>query len=430
MRWHRAGRHYWRWKSRSLGARPHIEADLRALIRRMSIENQLWGAPRIHGELLKIGFEIAQSSVAKYMAKRRDRQARSGAHSCVIMPQISTPWTCLLLSDAERATLGKIGLGVLRPHPSVCCDVDPDEASTVQPNDNECIEQIEANGRNTSAAFQLGLQDAIFGGQIFVPRQQLLVHHPRDEGQDARPIPISVCAMTVSGSCTVWENLSLWPLPGGYEQPPPPDVLTPAERLDEIAEILAAGLMRLRARQSSRLSADCGESSLDFSPDQSGHANVLRETEARSDRYRAGPAGGAEDACRSPDLKQQWRDLFDTEPPPYNRRFLESRLAYRIQELAYGGLKPETIERLEALAEQLDGGKIGAHAAERTDRPDRRHPADPRMAGRRALRHGARRRLRVSGPALQIALRRRPRHHRHALERLGVLRPEEPAGAA
>jgi hypothetical protein len=61
----------------------------------------------------------------------------------------------------------------------------------------------------------------------------------------------------------------------------------------------------------------------------------------------------------TPDLKQQWRDLFETEPPPYNRRFLESRLSYRIQELAYGGLKPETVERLEALGDQLygDNGK-------------------------------------------------------------------------
>jgi len=59
----------------------------------------------------------------------------------------------------------------------------------------------------------------------------------------------------------------------------------------------------------------------------------------------------------TPELKQQWRDLFESEPPPYNRRFLESRLAYRIQELAYGGLKPETIERLEALGEQLASGK-------------------------------------------------------------------------
>jgi len=58
------------------------------------------------------------------------------------------------------------------------------------------------------------------------------------------------------------------------------------------------------------------------------------------------------------ELKQQWRSLFGTEPPPYNRKFLESRLAYRIQELAYGGLKPETVARLEALGEQLDGGNV------------------------------------------------------------------------
>ena len=55
-------------------------------------------------------------------------------------------------------------------------------------------------------------------------------------------------------------------------------------------------------------------------------------------------------------LKQKWRDLFETEPPPYNRRFLEHRLAYRIQELAYGGLKPETLRLLRELAEELDGG--------------------------------------------------------------------------
>src|ERR1700729_1799129 len=72
VRWHRAGfRYYWRWKSRPLGGRPQIDTELRALIRRMSMENPLWGAPRIHGELLKLGFEVAQSSVAKYMVKRR-----------------------------------------------------------------------------------------------------------------------------------------------------------------------------------------------------------------------------------------------------------------------------------------------------------------------------------------------------------------------
>ena len=67
VRWHRPGfRRYWRWKS----GRPQIDTALRALIRQMSIENPLWGAPRIHGELLKLGFEVAQSSVAKYMIKR------------------------------------------------------------------------------------------------------------------------------------------------------------------------------------------------------------------------------------------------------------------------------------------------------------------------------------------------------------------------
>ena len=72
VRWHRAGfRRYWRWKSRSLGGRPQIDTELRALIQQMSIENPLWGAPRILGELLKLGFEVAQSSVAKYMVKRR-----------------------------------------------------------------------------------------------------------------------------------------------------------------------------------------------------------------------------------------------------------------------------------------------------------------------------------------------------------------------
>jgi hypothetical protein len=72
VRWHRAGfRCYWHWKSRPLGGRPQIEIELRVLIRRMSVENPLWGAPRIHGELLKLGFEIAQSSVAKYMVKGR-----------------------------------------------------------------------------------------------------------------------------------------------------------------------------------------------------------------------------------------------------------------------------------------------------------------------------------------------------------------------
>src|SRR6202165_5846053 len=63
---------YWRWKSRPQGGRPQIDTELRVLIRRISVENPLWGAPRIHGELLNLGFKIAQSSVAKYMVKRRE----------------------------------------------------------------------------------------------------------------------------------------------------------------------------------------------------------------------------------------------------------------------------------------------------------------------------------------------------------------------
>jgi hypothetical protein len=76
------------------------------------------------------------------------------------------------------------------------------------------------------------------------------------------------------------------------------------------------------------------------------------------------------------ELKRKWRDLFDREPPPYNRRFLESRLAYRIQELAYGGLSVEVLERLDALADELDGKK-----------PKRRSPLDSRpIAGTRLIR--------------------------------------------
>lgn len=82
-------------------------------------------------------------------------------------------------------------------------------------------------------------------------------------------------------------------------------------------------------------------------------------------------------SASTPDLKKQWRDLFDTDPPPYNRKFLESRLAYRIQELAFGGLKAETIERLKVLGEQLDGGNIAVRRIRGDDRP---------IAGTRLLR--------------------------------------------
>lgn len=69
------------------------------------------------------------------------------------------------------------------------------------------------------------------------------------------------------------------------------------------------------------------------------------------------------------ELKQTWRDLFHREPPPFNRRFLEIRLAYRIQELAYGGLKRESAKRLEILGEQLDGGKLEVRRRRHGNRP-------------------------------------------------------------
>jgi hypothetical protein len=72
LRWHRTGfRSYWRWKSRRRPGRPSVSAEIRNLIRTMSLANPLWGAPRIHGELLKLGIDVGQTSVAKYMVRRR-----------------------------------------------------------------------------------------------------------------------------------------------------------------------------------------------------------------------------------------------------------------------------------------------------------------------------------------------------------------------
>ena len=72
IRWHCAGfRAYRRWKSRTRRGRPKVPPEIRQLIRDMSLANPLWGAPRIHGELLKLGIDVGQTSVAKYMARRR-----------------------------------------------------------------------------------------------------------------------------------------------------------------------------------------------------------------------------------------------------------------------------------------------------------------------------------------------------------------------
>lgn len=78
LRWHRAGfRAFWRWRSRGVPGRPRLPKELRDLIREVSLANPLWGAPRIHGELLKLGIDVAQSTVARYMVRSRRPPSQS-----------------------------------------------------------------------------------------------------------------------------------------------------------------------------------------------------------------------------------------------------------------------------------------------------------------------------------------------------------------
>jgi hypothetical protein len=106
IRWHRAGfRLYWRWKSHGRGGRPKVPMKIQRLIREVSLANRLWGAPRIHGELLKLGIDVAQSTVAKYMARSgrgrsqtwktfaRNHEAGIGAMDFLIVPAVGF---CLL----------------------------------------------------------------------------------------------------------------------------------------------------------------------------------------------------------------------------------------------------------------------------------------------------------------------------------------------
>ena len=186
---------------------------------------------------------------------------------------------------------------------------------------------------------------------------------------------------------------------------------------------------------------DLGESSLHLPPDRSGHAppkpenRMTRRSSAAATNapppapvFPAIPPAdvlgrlAALQTMPTAELKQQWRELFGTEPPPFNRPYLQSRLAYRIQELAYGGLKPETRARLEALGEQLDGGNVVLRRIRADSRPLPGTRLLREMAGVQHVVTVLRRRLRVRGPALPVAVRHRARHHRHALERLDLLR--------
>src|SRR3954453_17413034 len=91
IRWHRAGfRAYWRWKSRSRGGRPKSLLEVRQLIRDMSIENPLWGAPRIHGELLKLGIDVGQTTVAKLEVRPASfRRLRGPTYVAVIADELA-----------------------------------------------------------------------------------------------------------------------------------------------------------------------------------------------------------------------------------------------------------------------------------------------------------------------------------------------------
>ncbi len=106
VRWHRQGFHaFWRWKSRGVAGRPRIPKQVQDLIREISLVNPLWGAPRIHGELLKLGIEVAQSTVAKYMVKQRRPPSQS--------------WKTFLRNHASG--IAAIDLFVVRPSISSCC---------------------------------------------------------------------------------------------------------------------------------------------------------------------------------------------------------------------------------------------------------------------------------------------------------------------
>src|ERR1700750_1006726 len=93
IRWHRAGfRAYWRWKSRPRGGRPTTPLEIRHLIREMSLANLFWGAPRLHGKLLKLGIDVGQTSVA--WRGEGDRRRKGRRRFFIITPTASRRWTC------------------------------------------------------------------------------------------------------------------------------------------------------------------------------------------------------------------------------------------------------------------------------------------------------------------------------------------------
>ena len=154
--------------------------------------------------------------------------------------------------------------------------------------------------------------------------------------------------------------------------------------LEEVCGILARGLIRLGAqpKKSSEVCSGQGRKSARLRPQpkrsckpvsQEKRMTAARQSTGNGNTIPILPSVLAQIAAlktaSTADLKQQWRQLFGTEPPPFNRAYLHTRLAYRIQELAFGGLKPESVARLQALGERLDGGEPQVRRVRQRDRP-------------------------------------------------------------
>ena len=128
LRWHRSGfKAFWRWKSRNRAGRPKVDRELRDLIRRMSRENPLWGAPRIHGELLMLGFEVAQSTVSKYMVRGRRPPSQSWK---TFLQNHAEAITAIDMCVVPTLTFERLfAFLVLRPRPAAAAVVRGDTAS-------------------------------------------------------------------------------------------------------------------------------------------------------------------------------------------------------------------------------------------------------------------------------------------------------------
>src|SRR5438034_6031491 len=192
VEWHRKGfRFYWRWRSRRPG-RPRTSPEIRDLIRRMSNANPLWGAPRIHGELLKLGIKISQATVGRWMPWR---------------PKVPSPtWRSFLrnqLPDTVAIDMFVVATATFYLlYTLIVLSLDRRRVIhfAITPNptqDAACSRLNPSNCRHVN--FEQG---QVFGGRIFVPRQQFLVHRPRDVGQNPRQLhesPLPFCPPTRDG---------------------------------------------------------------------------------------------------------------------------------------------------------------------------------------------------------------------------------------